>query len=237
MKKTALVLLVLLFLISGHSLAENVNQPLGWVEHDLKSDPNSFEVLMNKVAASLGDVKDFSADVKIELVENTRSNITTLNVKASQVHEIARLEFKEPAVLAGQIIIANNQTKEVSVYMPVIQQILVSPIETVGSDLGLGIDFTDLNSLFDFSGFSGEIEEVAETESGLIYRIKLTIDRYQSQYVWIGEDYIPFKVTIYNGDSYLGSLELIDLIINQQLTVEDLQSLPKVKEVRVQEGY
>lgn len=222
MKKSLYLLAALLFLLSSSVSAGTAVEEL------------SYNELVNKVEASLAQVEDFSAEVRIELIENERQNVTRLQVKASQVNEIARLEFYEPSVLAGQIIVADTQESQVSIFMPIIQQIIISPLEVVGADLGLGIDFTDLSGIFDFSSLSGTILEVENSDSGLNYCVELNaFDQQQTQYVWIGEDFMPYKITIYDNQNYLGSLELENLVTNQELTKQELVSLPNVIQVKL----
>lgn len=222
MKKGLVLFLALFVVVSGLSYGQEIVDEL------------NFTTLLKNVEDVLDNIEDFSADVEIELIENKRVNTTRINVKASKSAGVARIEFIEPKVLAGQIIVANSQLNQLQVYMPIAQQILISPLETAGADLGLGVNLTDLNSIFDFSGVTGTIEEVIHTEQELNYLVKVTgLDENQTQLIWIDQDFVPFKLAVYDHDNYLGSLFLSNLLINEELTPEELQKLPRVTKVKV----
>ncbi len=203
----------------------------------------SFVELVEKVELKLNAIEDFSSMASVHLVEGDRINEFSFSIKASKKLMTTRIEMFKPDLFSGQIFLVDQSNQIVKMYIPILNQIAVESLKP--GSAGASLDFSDLSSLFNFKGLKGEIIEVIETDLGMQYKVSLAELDFQlgflddmmgitggqlQQYVWLNEEFIPFKIEFYEKGLYIGTFVLDKLEINVELAKEDLVSLPKVPE-------
>lgn len=194
------------------------------------STPLSLEELLEQGAQWAMNVQDISADLEIKELQNGRTVRTTGNLKVSQALGLLRLELYEPSVLRGQVIVADEESLEVKVFLPIADQIMVRDLESMGAEAGIQFDMDNLGSVFDFYDYDVVIQEVIEEEEGFVYVLRVTGFENQTQIVWLRQwDWIPFQIELYENDTLLGTLELTNVAVDQGYTREELTELPDVR--------
>lgn len=201
----------------------------------------TFDQLIAHVEEKLLDVEDFRIKAVIEVVEGERINRSAVVIETSQAHRVVRVEIVEPDILAGQIIVIDEASNAMKMYMPAFDQIIVQKLDNAEADLGLGVDFTDISKMFNIDDVDGEIKEIMETDTGLNYVIVIDAitDQFQFPgangelhealyYLWINADFMPFKIEVIDNDNYLGAFYLEQYELNIGLTADELLALPDV---------
>ncbi|HHX02087.1 MAG TPA: hypothetical protein GX739_05370 [Firmicutes bacterium] len=202
----------------------------------------SFEQLAANVEQQLNGIFDMHAVVDLEVVQFGQVTFTTLDLKTSKEGRLTRLEMLAPDLVVGQIYLFDPEKEEVSIYMPMLGQILVQSLATASGQFGLSLDFADMDHLFSLGGIQGEIDEIIPTDQGLNYRVKVTDlgeqvpllgsaatnPRLAVQYVWIDANYMPYRIEYYEGDVCLGKMVIREYELNMGIPAEELRNLPDV---------
>jgi len=192
--------------------------------------------VVEQVNQALSQLKDITADVEVIENRSERQEVVELKFTASLAHKMVRMEFYRPSALKGQIYVADQKAMEVRMYMPVNNQIAVQRIEDMSNQAASALNVTDLDMerLFDFSRYEVAVVEAVETEGITTYTLRLTGFENQVQYVEVSSaTFIPHKVTVYEGDSLMGTLTFRNVVLNQDLPPEAIAQLPAAKEVRL----
>lgn len=213
----------------------------------VSAQPLNFTQLLEKVEHKLTTIDEFQSMASIKVVEGERINLSVFSIKASKSLMTTRIEMLEPDVISGQVIVVDQEKDVVKMYMPVLDQIVVQSLEEAYNG-DMDLDFTDIGSFFNMQGLEGQIKEVIETDVGLQYIVSISgldnqLDffpemtdetgggQHLQQYIWINEEFMPFKMEFYQDDKYLGTFALDEFEINLGLTKEEMQNLPDVPEV------
>ncbi len=208
------------------------------------------EYVLEQTKERLTQLKDFSAWVEIEHLQNSRTHRTKARLTASQVHEVARLEITEPSILEGQIIVIFQDSLEVNVYMPIADRIMVKRADDLAEDtaMGLGIDLTNLADVFDFEDLvvellddaaeeaqfelqdeNDECDDELSEETKANWVLRVTGFEEQEQRIWLTADWLPQKIEVYEKDSLLGTVWFRDVLVDQELDKDDISALPDVR--------
>ncbi len=221
--KRPIYLALLFILILAHpSLAEKTTEgPLGLDE------------LIEHAQERAVTLKDFSADVEIVQKQQRRTVTTVAFIQASQKWGLMRLELREPSVLRGQIIVADQETLEIKMYLPIADQIMIRDVESMGQEAGIPLDMDNLGAIFDFYDYDVEIKEVLNSEEGYTYVLEVTGIEEQTQRIWLRDsDWVPYQIEVYEDDVLLGTLTLRNVTFDQCFSREELAALPDVRVFR-----
>ena len=192
--------------------------------------PLELEELLEHAQERALSLKDFSADVEILQVQPRRTVRTVAFIQASQEWGLMRLELKEPSVLRGQIIVADQETLEVKMYLPIADQIMVRDVESMGQEAGIPLDMDNLGALFDFYDYDVEIRDVLNSDDGYTYVLEVTGIEDQTQFIWLRDsDWVPYMIEVFEDDVLIGTLRLDNVVFDQSFNREELASLPDVR--------
>ena len=245
MKRWILFLLVFM-LINGFALgvsAESESAP----EEDTVTDaaavieeentavdgPLPLETILDRARDRALTIEDFTTDVEIVQVQGNRTVTTKAHMQASQLYGIFRLELQEPSVLRGQIIVADQETLEIRMYLPIADQIMIRDVESLGEEAGIGLDMDNLGGVFDFYDYDLILKESELHEEGYVYALAMTGFEDQTQVFWVRDwDWVPFKIEVYEEEQWLGTLHLHNVVFDQELSRDQLAELPNVKTFR-----
>lgn len=188
----------------------------------------TYQMLADNVAENFANVQDASAKLNFKVVEEGISTEAVVLISGSLPLELVRIEMLAPAVMAGQVIVMDQNAGKLKMYMPAMAQIIVQDLQA-GNAL-MGFDVSGFDSTFDFHQLNGEILETITTETGVNYVVAVEVEN-QVQKIWIDQDFMPIKIEAYQGDKLISTISLLELKLDSGLTAEQLQSLPNVPEV------
>lgn len=240
MKHKSLALILCLFFTINLSCIALAN-PTGTQASNNESTSNEATItvaeILGRMKQILQDFQDFSASVEIVQYQKGRAVKTAGQLKVSQKEGLARMDFSEPSALRGQIVIADQKTMEVKMYLPVTDQIMVSSVENVAKEAGLALDFTNLSSLFNFDDLNVQLEEIHSDliQGKLVNTYSLHASGYQNQIQKVKLNdltWIPSEVFIYEDQELLGQMTFKNMVFDQNLERGELEKLPKVKVIR-----
>ncbi len=192
----------------------------------------TIQELTAKVESELTAIEDFRGVLTINQVTGERTEEMKMQIGASQVLGIARLEVIDHWLFEGMIFVADQESAKVRTYTPILHQIMVGNIEDLGAEAGLALDFTDLTSVFDLQTLETELVDIKHSDTGDVYVVRLSGVVDQVQYIWIDHQFRPYQLEVYEEERFVGSMILIDLVVNPGLTTQQLTDLPEVPEVR-----
>ncbi len=202
-----------------------------------QGEPLSLEQVLDRMEERALSIQDFSAGMEITHKLEEREQTVKAKLQASQELGLLRLELEEPNVLRGQIIVVEQETAEVKMYMPIADQIMVREAEEVGEEAGMPLDMQNLSSLFEFYDYDVEMKDYKQEEwngeSGYVYVLEVTGIEEQTQVLWLRDkDWVPYQIEVYEDERLIGTMELKDIAFDQELSRDELAELPDVREFR-----
>lgn len=231
MKKIQLTVICLLILVVSNVVVAEV----------------TYEELIKKVEDQILALDRISTTAIIEVNQGGIVNRIVVSIEANISDKIMRVEILEPSIMAGQIMIADQEKDLVKMYLPAMNQIIIQSGVDVATNAGLGVDLTDLDYLYNSAETGGYIDQVVETENGVNYLVvindleeqiglsqqfvggQLGVSR---QIIWINHEFIPFRFEVSESEQLYAILTLEDIAINEDVGDVDIQRLPNVPEVR-----
>ncbi|PMQ01130.1 MAG: hypothetical protein CBR30_07680 [Dictyoglomus sp. NZ13-RE01] len=227
MRKISLILFILIFLISpilAQVSGENILK-------DMQAKWSSAKDLQMKFSITI-----YSYSSKGEAI----SQKMTMEMYYISSPQVVRINFLEPALFAGQIILIDNEKKLVRIYMPSTKQILESDLTQTGTMTSSILNIPGVSGKE--SDFSFDVSEVVEKNQKL-YKIvgKPNTPELKTQMsyfeLYITKDEMkPVRLKIYDIEQKL-YMEMVwlDIKINQNLQVSKLRTLPQGKVVKQKE--
>ena len=202
----------------------------------------SFQHLAANVEQRLNSIFDLHAVIDLEIVQQGQVVITTFDLQSGKVQKLTRLEVLAPELAAGQIYLFDLENNQMSIYIPMAEQIILQPLAGAAGTFGLSLDFANMDQFLSLEDIKGEIEEVLTTEQGVTYKVKVTDLDQQAlflssastnpdlavQYVWVDANFIPYRMEYYEGDVCLGKMLIREYELNAGITAEQLRTLPDV---------
>lgn len=162
----------------------------------------------------------------------------SMEMKAMRDPEILRIDFTEPALMAGQIILIDGEKKITRMYSPSTKQIIEAPYTMTQTST---ISFSSLPMVGNKEDFSLKVEEITE-KSQKFYKITgvpLKADlkaNYSSFEFYITKDYTPIKLIVYDVQNR-PYIEILwqNIKINSNLSPSALRTLPQGKIIKQKE--
>ncbi len=163
----------------------------------------------------------------------------SMELKAIKTPQIIRINFTEPALLAGQIFLIDTEKQITKMYSPSTKQIIEAPYTlTQTSTISLsGIPIMGENS----EDFSLKIAEITEKNQRIykITGIPLKADlkaNYSSFEFYISKDYLPIRLVIYDVQNR-PYIEILwgNIKINSNLSPSSLRTFPQGKIIKQKE--
>ena len=199
------------------------------------------EDVLKNIEKKLSTAKDISMKMTITTYSYSSKGESlptkmSMELKTIKDPEILRVDFKEPAILAGQIFLLDGEKKITRMYSPSTKEIIESPYTmTQTSTTGA----TSIPMVGE-SGkdFSITIEEVSEKNQKL-YKIKGIPQKaelkaqYSSLELYVTKDYMPVRLKMYDVQNRL-YMEIVwdEIKINSNLSPNQLRTLPPGKIIR-----
>lgn len=196
----------------------------------------TFEQIIANVEEQVLGIEAISTKAVVDVHQGELVNRLVIRVVSDVSQQLAKIEFLEPMMMAGQLIVTDQAQGIAKIYMPAFNQIIEQPLEDMAAGMGMGLNVTDLSSLLDFNSaeVEGYIEQIIESEAGVNYVLAITdiMDQAQiqqgKQLIWINHEFMPFKLEIRQDDTLTVVLELKDLLINDEVELDVPNWLPDV---------
>lgn len=180
------------------------------------------------------DVKDARMDVMITEIKGQRNQEVILELLVGVEQKLARLEFRAPSALRGNIMVLNQDEMETKTFQPVVNKIRVQALEDVSKEALSALNVAQITSYFDFTQY--EVDVLAEEEHDNIYDYLLRVNALDGQTWFVrvkSDSWVPYEIAVYEGDVPIGIVNFSNVVLNPKLSLEELQKLPKVKEERI----
>lgn len=201
------------------------------------------EDILKNLEQKWSSAKDISMKMTITVYSYSSKgeSLTTkmsMELKAIKNPEILRIDFTEPALLAGQIILIDGEKKITRMYSPSTKQIIEAPYTTTQT---YTMSFSTLPMVGSKDDFSLKVEEITDKNQKL-YKItgvplKPELKTNYSYFeFYITKDYYPTKIIIYDVQNR-PYIEILwqDIKINSNLSPNALRTLPQGKIIRQKE--
>lgn len=162
----------------------------------------------------------------------------SMEIKAIKNPYILRIDFTEPALLAGQIFLIDAEKQVTRMYSPSTKQIIEAPYTVTQTST---ISFSSIPMVGSNEDFSLKLEEVTEKNQKL-YKItgipqKPELKANYSYFeFFITKDYIPVRLMVYDIQNRL-YIEILwsEVKINSNLSPNNLRTLPQGKIIKQKE--
>ena len=169
----------------------------------------TFEQLAAKVEQKVEAIDDLRAVFEAEVVESGQKITMKMEVKWVKESKLTRIDFLSPQVLEGQFYIADAEKQELSVYVPMMNMLMVMPVQSA-EEFGFDLPIGDFEKPIQFEDVKGEILRVEQTDRGLSYVVQIKeLDQSMVgmisaggssdqavQYVWFDADFMPSGLSI-----------------------------------------
>ena len=190
------------------------------------------------IKSAVEDVQDLTLDITVTEIRDRRNEEVVLHMQVSVEHRLGRAEFAEPSAVRGMIVLADQENLEVWVFQPVTNVIVVRGMEDASKEamaaLSIGQNMAQLTDYFDFSEYNVEIIEKTELEGVTDYLLKVDAPEDEVWYVRVKDDsWFPHEITVYEGETLQGTMQLSNVVLNPGISVEEIRSLPDVKVERI----
>ncbi|NMB02225.1 MAG: hypothetical protein GX971_12035 [Firmicutes bacterium] len=195
-------------------------------------------MVVDQIKLAVEDVRDLSLEAQVSEIRGQRNEVVVFHLLGSIEEKIARLEFKEPSALRGMIMVADQGKMELRIFQPVVNMITVQTLEDASKEalsaLNIAQLTTELTTYFDFSQYNVEVLEVVTTDGVSDYLLEVDAPDEQVWQVRVKDDsWVPYEITVFEGETLLGKMSMSNIELNPELTTEQLMELPKVKEERI----
>ena len=162
----------------------------------------------------------------------------SMEMKAIKNPEILRIDFTEPALMAGQIILIDGEKKITRMYSPSTKQIIEAPYTMTQPST---MSFSSLPMVGNKEDFSLKVEEIIDKNQKLykITGVPLKADlkaNYSSFEFYITKDYTPIKLIVYDVQNrpYI-EIAWQNIKINSNLSPNTLRTFPPGKIIKQKE--
>ncbi|MCK9525849.1 MAG: hypothetical protein M0R49_07970 [Limnochordia bacterium] len=201
------------------------------VMQEISISDEAAEVVEN-IRAAIAGIKTITMDVDVTEIREQRIERIFVHLLASVEHVVARIEFLEPSAMRGQILVAEQGKMEVRIYQPINNQIAVRGLEDASKEVLSTLSIADLNTFFDFSEYAVDVLEVVETDGVSTYLLQVDTDD-EVLHVGVRSDtWFPHEVSVIEGEPP-GTLVFSNVVIDPDLSLDELTYLPRAKEVRM----
>ncbi len=188
--------------------------------------------VVEHIRSAVEGVKDFTMDISITEIRGQRIESVLFHLLGSVEQKVARIEFLGPSSLRGQILVADQDKMELRMFQPISNQIAVRGLEDASKEILSALSVSDLTSFFDFSMYSVEVLEVVEEDGISKYLLQVEATD-ELLHVCVNSDtWIPHEIEVVEGDA-IGTMSLLNVVLDPELSMDKLMNLPKVKEVRM----
>lgn len=193
------------------------------------------ELVAENIKDTITTLRDLTFNATIVQIKGGRSDSLSLAGKFGIEQGLARVEFLQPSALRGQIAVIDQEKMEAKIFQPVTNQIAVRGLEDMSKEALSALNVAqDITSYFDFTQY--EIVVLETTEYNGINEYFLQVDSGDEDILQIRvreDTWFPSEIVVFEDGVRTGSITFQDVVFNPGLDREDLQNLPKVKEVRL----
>ncbi|NLL43789.1 MAG: hypothetical protein GX251_10680 [Firmicutes bacterium] len=252
MKRYAIIFILIMLVFTGFSHAKGLK---GTIQLDLSQPPQAeeqdpvlekyteimgeisitdqaYEVVEN-IRTTVEDVESIAMDVEVSEIRGQRIERMFFHLQGSMESKVVRVEFKEPSELRGYILVADQEKMESRMYQPINNQIAVRGLEDASKEVLSTLSISDLDTFFDFSQYSVEVLEVVEEDGVQDYLLEVDALDEILQVRVKSDSWFPHEISVYEGDVFVGTMTISNVVFNPELDKEELTKLPEAKEVRM----
>ena len=252
MKRYAIIFILIMAVLSGISEANGLK---GKIQLDLSQPPqveetdpvlekyteimseisitdDAYEVV-EQIRTTVQDVQSIAMDVEVSEIRGQRIERMLFHLLGSMESKVVRVEFLEPSELRGYILVADQEKMESRMYQPINNQIAVRGLEDASKEVLSTLSISDLETFFDFSEYSVEVLEAAEEDEVMDYLLEVDALDEILQVRVKSDTWFPYEISVYEGDAFVGTMTISNVVFNPELSKEELTRLPEAKEVRM----
>ncbi len=180
-------------------------------------------------------LQDLTFKATIVQIKGGRSDRLILNAKLGIEQKIARIEFVEPSALRGQIAVIDQEKMEARIFQPVTNQIAVRELGDMSKEALAALNVAeDLTSYFDFTQYEIVVLETAEYNGVEEYFLQIDSGEKEALQIRVCDDnWFPSEIIVFEDGVLTGKMMFENVVFNPGLIRDELQKLPKVKEIRL----
>lgn len=241
-------------LVSGEELPKAINLDLSLpsqqVESVQKTDviEEKYREILSEISISaeavevvdhikeqITQVKTINLDFLVTQIKGRRTQQIAGKLAAGVEHKLARAEFSAPNELRGYIVVVDQEKMETKTFQPVTNQIMVQGLEDMSKEALSALSVADITSYFDFTIYDVKLLESVELDG--VWEYLLEVEGWKEQdlvQVRVKSDtWIPHEILLFEESVFVGKIEFDNVVLNGDLSAEQLKDLPKVKEVKM----
>ncbi|HHY16378.1 MAG TPA: hypothetical protein GX521_09930 [Firmicutes bacterium] len=191
------------------------------------------------VAVNIKDLatglRDLGFRATIVQFKGERSDRLVLDAKLGIEQKVARLDFVEPSALRGQIAVIDQEKMEAKIFQPVTNQIAVRELGDMSKEALAALNVAeDLTSYFDFTQYEIVVLETEEYNGVEEYFLQIDSGEKETLQIRVrSDDWFPSEIIVFEDGVLTGKMMFENVEFNPGFVREELQKLPKVKEVRL----
>lgn len=191
--------------------------------------------IVEQIKEQVTNVGSVSLEFLVTQVKGKRTERVAGKLSACLEHKLARVEFFTPDALRGYIMVIDQEKMETKTFRPVVNQITVQALEDMSKEAFSALSVADVTSYFDFTIYDVELLESVEEDG--VWEYLLQVEGWKEQdlvQVKVQSDnWIPSELLLFEEEVFMGKVEFTNVVLNAELTLEQLKDLPKVKEVKM----
>lgn len=180
-------------------------------------------------------LRDLTFDATIVQIKGERSDRLVFTAMLGIDQKLVRIEFLEPSALRGQIAVIDQEEMEAKIFQPVTNQIAVRGLEDMSKEALSALNVAeDLTSYFDFTQYEIVVLETAEYNGVSEYFLQIDSAEKEALQLRVRDDtWFPSEIVVFESGVLTGKMVFENVVFNPGLEQENLQKLPKVKEIRL----
>lgn len=189
--------------------------------------------VLNKVDQMQKNARDVSFRLTGRLLLEGANQNMDVFVKSLPAKNLARMEFRQPQSLSGDVIVSDP--KEVRQYWSMSNQITVTPINRAAQQagMGMGLDFSQLGNAANLSSsYNVKLLGTSNAGGGRLFKLAATAKQNPNAgtaHVWVTDrGWRPTRVQMFDPQGKLMvDLNVTNFKTNSGLTEAALRSLPR----------
>lgn len=191
--------------------------------------------VVDRIKQQITGVQNISLDFLVTQVKGKWTEEVAGKLAAGVEHKLARAELFAPDAVRGLIIVVDQSKMETKTFQPITNQIMVRALEDMSKEALSALSVADVTSYFDFTIYDVELLESVELDG--VWEYLLQVEGWKDQdlvQVRVKSDtWIPHEVLLFEEQIFIGKVQFSNVVLNAELSAEQLKELPKVKEVKM----
>lgn len=201
---------------------------------EISITPEAVEIV-EQIKEQVTGVQSVTLGFVVTQIRGKRTEQVVGKLAAGLEQKLARVEFSTPDALRGYIMVVDQEKMETRTFRPVVNQITVQALEDMSKEAFSALSVADVTSYFDFTIY--DVELISSDLQDGVCEYLLQVEGWKDQdlvQVKVKDDtWIPSELLLFEKGVFVGKVEFTNVILNGEVTAEELKNLPKVKEVKM----